>query len=62
MPSFPRAKQGREAEQTDLHPRAGFPEVLRVFLTARWVERSRLTGWTMREGLDTEQHLKAEEN
>lgn len=46
MPSFPRAEQGREAEQTELHPREGFPEVLKVFLTAWWVERSRPTGRT----------------
>ena len=54
MPSFPQAEQGREAEQTKLHPREGFPEVLKVFLTAWWDERSR--------GLDREQHLEAEEN
>lgn len=46
MPSFPRAEQGREAEQTELHPREGFPEVLKVFLTAWWVERSKRTGRT----------------
>lgn len=52
MPSFPRAEQGREAEQTELHPREGFPQVLKVFLTAWWDERS--------GGLDIEQHLEAE--
>lgn len=62
MPSFPRAEQGREAEQTELHPREGFPEVLKVFLTAWWVERSRPTGRTKKRGLDIEQLLKAEEN
>ena len=46
MSSFPWAEQGREAEQTELHPREGFLEVLKVFLTARWVERSRPTGRT----------------
>ncbi|KAK1876968.1 Olfactory receptor 2AG1 [Dissostichus eleginoides] len=29
LPSFPRAEQGRAAEQTELHPREGFPEVLK---------------------------------
>lgn len=43
MPSFPRAEHGREREQITLHPREGFPEVLKVFLTAWWVERNRPT-------------------
>jgi len=46
MPSFPRAEQGREAEQTELHRREGFPEVLKIFLPAWRVERSRPTGRT----------------
>lgn len=46
MPCFPWAEQGQEAEQTELYPREGFPEVLKVFLTAWWDERGSPTGRT----------------
>lgn len=41
-------EQGQEAEQTDLYPRKGAPEVLRVFLTVCKLGSSRLTRWTKR--------------